>query len=90
MALSLRFFPLDGTAQRSSPKRCLAAESVSASCTGDKGMPVGKCMPAVSTIAAHCSHVAASARSVHTADANNVRLEIEMEVRAEIFYFGLM
>jgi D-serine dehydratase len=64
MALSLRFFPLDGTAQRS-PKRCLGAKIVSASCTGDKGMPVGRCMAADSTIAAHYSHMAASARSVH-------------------------
>ena len=60
-------------------------EIVSASCTGDKGMPVGKRMPADSTIAAHYSHMAASARSIHKADAYNVRLEIEMEVRAGIF-----
>jgi hypothetical protein len=63
----------------------LAAEIVSASCSGDKGMPVGKRMPADSTIAAHYSHTAASARSAHKADAYNVRLEIKMDVRAEIF-----
>jgi hypothetical protein len=40
---------------------------VSTSRTGDKGMPVGRCMAADSTIAAHCSHMAAEARSVHRA-----------------------
>src|ERR1700693_1918802 len=70
--------PLDGTAQRS-PKRCLGVEIVSASCTGDKGMPVGRCMSADSTIAAHCSHMAAWGAPFTGRLGHNVALKIEME-----------
>src|SRR3981189_917903 len=63
MALSLRYLPLDGTAQRP-PKRCSGVQIVSASHTGDKRMSVGKGMPAYGTTAAHYLHTAASARSV--------------------------
>jgi len=47
--------------------RPLGVEIVSASCTGDKGMPAGRCMPADSTRAAYYSHLVASTRSFHRA-----------------------
>jgi hypothetical protein len=44
-------------------------------------------MPADSSIAAHYWHMAASARSVHRERSS---VKIEIETRADIFYFDLM